>query len=415
MLIHPQRLRQLRESKGLTRQKLAELAELSERQIARIESSENPVNAHRNTRDSLAKVLEVDIEQLSGRSSPILETQSATQAPRIHGATLRLLRRFRHLSVGELAQKSKVSKRHIGRLEAKAGASSVRAVTLKRLAASLEVETSKLCAPADRPRLNHDLPRAIPVNVEIPPQVALAYDLVSARYGATMVEILCLAPMLFTLLAEASLAWRRTGVERIAELVEEFNEACAPKDYVLYGANQEESWEGIWYELESIEQRDLIGKQRRGYIHDLNRDSSDTDRNPFLAYLRHLAQEVDAHGVVDLSKAKAESGFHLFPGWRAFQGGYEICARELARITGGSNEALLALQYGDVRLRDVPEALGSDETAEQRIAWLEERLSDEVKEGMRDFKNLADWLEVRKGPRHAATRNKKAANRVSRA
>ena len=52
-------------------------------------------------------------------------------------------------------------------------------------------------------------PRRIQIGAEIAPKAKLAYDLIKRRYGVSATEIINMAPLFFTLLAELSLA-RRT-------------------------------------------------------------------------------------------------------------------------------------------------------------------------------------------------------------
>ena len=49
----------------------------------------------------------------------------------------------------------------------------------------------------------------VQLSIKINSQVRLAYDLVKHRYGPSQKEIIKLAPLLYVLLAEGSLAWRR--------------------------------------------------------------------------------------------------------------------------------------------------------------------------------------------------------------
>ena len=64
---------------------------------------------------------------------------------------------------------------------------------------------------------------------------------------------------------------------------------------------------------------------------------------------------------------------------------YEICGDELDEVTGGSQCAKWALEYGDVRLPDIPILLdleGRSKFKELRVLWLEHRLSNDARKLM---------------------------------
>ena len=75
--------------------------------------------------------------------------------------------------------------------------------------------------------------------MRLSPQLRLAYDLVSHRYGPTRAEIVELAPLLFTLLAEGCLAWRRERLEKVRE-------AAAGLRELAEGASQLYFARAIW-------------------------------------------------------------------------------------------------------------------------------------------------------------------------
>ena len=71
MSLSPQLLRELRESRGLTRARLANLAKISDRQLRRIEESPNAtISVRENTFMNLTRALNVDRKVLSGAAPP---------------------------------------------------------------------------------------------------------------------------------------------------------------------------------------------------------------------------------------------------------------------------------------------------------------------------------------------------------
>ena len=398
MSIHPQQLRRLREQKGLTRDRLAELADLSVRQIARIETSARRHNARSKTLAALAKALEVEPSILSLNPDGDLQQALGSEGPEIQGATLRALRKKEGLKVHELADKSRVSARTIARLESRDTAQPVRAFTLERLSKALNVEPSVLRLSGDRPNVNWHFPKLATVNLKTSAQVALSFDLVSLRYGVSLEDQVCLAPMLFALLAEASLQWRRRELHRMNELSDAFYRAVQGTGYMLYAPD--DSLQGMEEERESIDRQDLRGVTRKGECFEYDWGQI----NPFLEYLRMVAKDSGAEKVVDLSQVDADDSFQFYADEQVFARGYEVCTEELARITGNSKLALDALNCGDARLRDLPDELKGEEAREQRIAWLEHKLSKEVREGLQSQQDFKIWLQLR-GRRHRLKRD----------
>ena len=61
---------------------------------------------------------------------------------------------------------------------------------------------------------------------------------------------------------------------------------------------------------------------------------------------------------------------------------YAVCRGDLDEIAGGSRHARWALEWGNVRISDIPKDLMSEEARESRVEWLESKLADDVREKM---------------------------------
>ena len=128
-------------------------------------------------------------------------------------------------------------------------------------------------------------------------------------------------------------------------------------------------------EEESIQSLDVRGDAIRGDTY--SQLPGQEDVYPFADYLKKLIKDADIKELVDFEIGDrfvpdphwGTEPPRLFPGW-------------LEDITGGSDHARWALEYGDVRLSAIPEELMVDSEKDKRIAWLEEQLSDETKELM---------------------------------
>ena len=403
MIIEPQRLKQIRKRQEFSRESLSELSGVSERTIARIEA-----NATANPRDAtvrnLAKGLGIAVEVLTG-NAPLPdseENKSAHQAARanrrraarerrsthvnVHPATLSILRNWRGLTRRALAIETGISERQLSRIEKSRTPTPVRKATAKRLARVLDVEdlssddTGELQWPSDL--LNAGLegwwraPPKVQMSGRVSHHVRLAYDLVQNRYEVSARELMVLAPLMFVLLAEGSLAWRRRRLQDVEDVFDRLSELGAASEtdarqlyFTHYSVDIDA---GYHLEKESIELGDVAGEKVR------NDTSVDLhgreDVYPFEDYLKTFASESGRGDLVEFTRGGrfipdpfwGTEPYRLFPGW-------------LEDLTGGSDHARWALEYGDVRFTDIPDELMSEDARDERVAWLESRLSDEVK------------------------------------
>ena len=387
--IDPQRLQQVRNSKGLSRKALERIAEVSARQIARIESLPSDAKPVRgNTIKQLARALGVSVAVLAGDESlPSAKAGGVLKDALINPQRLRVLRKKKRMSREKLAEKSEVSERQIARIES--SATRVRGTTLSRLAKALGEDLETLVGDAP---VKPAPPAAEPTQwgFRVSPQLCLAYDLVSHRYGPSRREIIELAPLLFTLLAEGSLAWRRHCLEEVEEAVERLSD-CGKKSHLYFASHSHLLEEGWGTEEMSIAAADLRGDKVRseGSSFDFMKDDLYAV-TPFADYLRQLATDLDISGKVDFFP---ETAAHVAVGeldaiWGADP--YQICREKLDEITGGSERACSALAYGDVQLSKIPKELMTPEAKEERVAWLEEMGAEGAERRKREIMKLMD-------------------------
>ena len=388
--IDPQRLQQVRNRKGLSRKALERIAEVSARQIARIESLPSGAKPVRgNTIKQLARALGVSVAVLAGDESlPSAKAGGVLKDALINPQRLRVLRKKKRMSRDKLAEKSEVSARQIARIES--SATRVRGTTLVRLAEALGEDLETLVGDAP---VKPAPPAAEPTQwgFRVSPQLCLAYDLVSHRYGPSRREIIELAPLLFTLLAEGSLAWRRRCLEEVEEAMERLRDFG--KKSQLYFANYPHYLleEGCFPEEESIAAADLRGDEVRSHGSGGSFPEDDLHAvTPFADYLRQLATDLDISGKVDFFP---ETAAHVAVGeldaiWGADP--YQICREKLDEITGGSERACSALAYGDVQLSKIPKELMTPDAKEERVAWLEKMGAEGAERRKRALMKLID-------------------------
>ena len=290
--------------------------------------------------------------------------------------TLRKLRTEKGLSQQGLADRAGIDKKTVARIEGGRGGETrgatvmdiakVLGVTPQVLAEGLESEAMR-----DEDLRKHGYRKA---NLHFRDETILAYDLVRDRYGVDMWEIIDAAPLLFTLLAEMSLADRRRRLEEMAVAWAAY-EPTVP-EHLRYDAGGRDS-EGFMAEEDSIEKRDLFA--RRIVEEDelglrANESYYEDDRNPFSDFLITLTKQLGHdNDAIDCEHMYLLGGGLC--GWRLFQT-YQ------KRLTGGSSRADYALSRGYVRLAQIPRHLrGEDEddehVAEERAKWLEAHIPDD--------------------------------------
>ena len=443
--INPTQLKSLRTQRRISSKELAEKSKVSERQISRIESSDTYFNVREYTAERLARILGVEVDTLADDMTVDPDQLGGIEGNDqiIHPKRLRSLRERMNLSRRKLAEKSGVSERQIGRVEASDTNVLVRMNTMIKLASALGVDADML---ADDPTAIDPLPvppsQDVQLSVKISSQVRLAYDLVKHRYGPSQKDIINLAPLLFVLLAEGSLSWRRQWLEEAKAAMERLKQLSSERESL----NPEEldlEWdESFEAEQESIKKKELLGDEilsGKGYW-----DSSDHMETPFLDYVTRLTKELNISVMVDSIlgndvknminedfgpgidlKEKRRDQFIRQHGempddtnqfnsphisWKLAERhtqndnvlgdifnnfdidwciiNYLICPDALIEISGKSLEGLFALIRGDVRVPQIPSDLMTEKAKDKRVEWLESRMSDETQEIVTRYRAL---------------------------
>ena len=277
---------------------------------------------------------------------------------KIDAERLSTLRTSKGLSQAKLARKAKIHARTIRRLEKEPEqCEKTREYTVNLLAKALAVEVGVLTGdqplpepPADKEPAN--APMRSRIRAQIFSESRLAYDLVSRRYGVTASEIINLAPLFFTLLAEGSLKWRREKLEEVYEGIDLLVEGGPPPDLM----------EMIEEEEMSVDNADIFGEQRQ---EGPTWHVSPSGDNLFAKYLHSLDGQ-----AVDENQAD----------WMRMEIDYVICTEELSAITNRSRRALMCLAAGHVRIPDIPEELMAEDAGEERAKWLEDRIPPDFHE-----------------------------------
>lgn len=308
------------------------------------------------------------------------------------------LRKKNGLSRPQLAKRSGITERTIQRLESKSESQQhqkTREHTVNKLAEALGVQagvlTGELPFRESGKELAYESER-VQISAQIMPKVRLAYDLIKRRYGVSPAEIINMAPLFFALLAEGSLAWRREKLKEVGEAIDRLESIDGVWSFGFDNAATVVAYHGFSIEENSIDKADLFGEHLFGE-HLLSNGTSLTivsfdpyEDNPFASYLRKLKDELDLAGVVDVDSGELMFGVPLkFPN-------YNICRDELDRITNGSDLAKMALGTGGARLSEIPAELMAEDASEKRTQWLEDKLSDTLKNVEVEIEDLSRRL-----------------------
>ena len=299
---------------------------------------------------------------------------------RIDPNRLRDLRKKQKLSLVKLAEKTKrvnppgITEKTIQRLEAPSQQNAtVREHTIESLAKALSVEpgvlTGDLPLPESDDTLTDNLNR-VQIGAQIAPKTRLAYDLIKRRYGVNATEIINMAPLFFTLLAEGSLAWRRKKLKEVEDMLarlDEIRDTGGAWSAEFSQAAVLAEW-GSERDEDSIASADIFGVDLlEGGVSNIPAFEP-VEINPFADYLRNFAGELAVPDVVDVDKGDLNfRSQYKFPD-------YEVGRKELDHISNGSSKARRTLETGHVRLSEIPEELMGEDAGERRVKWLEDKL-----------------------------------------
>ena len=314
---------------------------------------------------------------------------------KVHKDTLRNLRMKMGFSQEALANESRVSKKTIARIEGGKGGET-RGSTVQELARALRIKPEVLAeAPESETVREQELQKhgLRPVKLVLDGETILAFGLVAEQYGVETRQIMKAAPMLFTLLAEMSLADRCHRAKAAKTALEAFEPTM-----VEFYTNTDEHLEAHISEYADVtsfdigmtdflnnldsnyDRRGLFSKNRRwdGMFEDY------FERNPFSDFLKQLAKDLGRDN--DAINPK-----EVFFDPDGFLNCASLFEKYRKSLTGGSARADYALSHGYTRIRQIPKELrGEDEdVTSRRVKWLEAKAPDEDWD---EYENLMDSL-----------------------
>ena len=297
---------------------------------------------------------------------------------KINPERLQELRKRKRLTRQRLSNLAGIHARTIQRLENDPDqCQKTREGTLNRLAEALEVEPGVLTGELPLPEFDKaptDNSERVQIGAQIAPKARLAYDLIKRRYGVSVTDIINMAPLFFTLLAEGSLAWRREKLKETCQKIRDLRLMSDEIGHRMFGVVANIAGEAEGLEKSSINGADLFGAylfDDDGYaINQLEDEFFDPSDNPFASYLCKLKDELAIPDVVDVDSGDLCFGSPVnFPD-------YDICRDELNHIANNSPDARRALETGYARLSKIPKELMEEDADEKREKWLEKKLPD---------------------------------------
>ncbi len=232
----------------------------------------------------------------------IAEVEMQEQTPNdtdvINANTLRTLRKRRGWSQAELAGKCGCRPEQISRWE-RSESSTPRYRLRTALAKALGVEWKDLTRPLpdDGRKAGDDQQETVQLNVRIDQRERNALSLVCLRYGVQPAEVVRLAPLLFLITAEKSLAWRRRNLGALDEALDKIP-PLAPHLSGELAIVKGRAEEAMFTEQESLEARDIFGRRIvRGTRH----------LRPSSGARKHSARQ-PLHGLSGVPDTRPDSG-----------------------------------------------------------------------------------------------------------
>ena len=267
---------------------------------------------------------------------------------------LKELRRRSGLRQTELAERSRISKDTISRLE-RGVLPGNREHTIGKLSNALGVPpgvlTGELPLPdADKGR-RRESRRQVPVRISGSTLNALL--LVSRRYHVPMIRVLEIAPLLFLFAAEESLDWRRQNLRSMKAAYQMRHKF----DHLNVGFLPEKDADRLIAEEEkSISQNDILAEKLPESVAGAKIYINET--NPFSSYLSEKSMKYSDELIWGLDFAKDYTS-------------YFACSGDALDIAGGDEMAQEWILMSEFLLSDMPKHLWENDALPERLAWME--------------------------------------------
>ncbi len=315
----------------------------------------------------------------------------------IDGHRLKELRERKGLTQEDLAQRSKVNKQTISRLE-RGKSESSRGTTINTLCEVLGVEISVLTG--EDPIPEHDQKDTLfesksELRVQITNATRNALSLVSQRYNIRISRLVELAPMLIVWAAEECLQRRTERLDRMSNLRTEHNDIGEAFPYLNIGHGSFIEDDIELAERQAILEKDLFGDSLfENTDWGIANNSMDSyTENPFAVFLSNLAKDYPY--------------VMKFNGWNSLSSpDYEVCPDEAIELVGGDIEAAGIILRGSAPLHEMRKDLKHPDKSEARAVWAKEQGTEELARFKKNhpeiFDSLLDLLKPNDSPKEVS-------------
>ena len=288
----------------------------------------------------------------------------------IDGTRVRDLRKRRNLSQKELADKAKISKDSLSRIERSRQSGKARN-TVEGLAKALDVSVEVLAgdAPMPAPAVSEGVDGRFQINVRVSGAIRNAFSLAVLRYRIPVGHIVALAPFLFVVAAEQSLR-RRSA--RLADLEGALNKVTelgeASRSFLLRTLAVETGCPPhLDAERKSIKSRDILASGLDKLIEEefiatygvVNESYDAASDNPFVESLRESAAGLEVAEIQGFWFDEPE---------------YSVCRNDAVTFAGGDEEAAQMILDGRILVHEIPLELRRPDALERRRAWLRQKV-----------------------------------------
>ncbi len=283
--------------------------------------------------------------------------------------TMRELRDRAGMTQAQLGERAKVAARTIQRIETSEGQYQCRQHQAESIAKALGTTPAVLAGG----KRSVEEQRALLTKAGLKPLRMLVREdyffylgMIELTYGVQWNDVIELAPLLFAIVAEKSLAERLAAAK---EMETALNALTAPKGHPqLTFMNVTGKFEdALASELESIAAKDIFATKVSEFADEVGEIAF--NRNPFTETVKRMVADSKSDVLEIASMYNVEREWPL---------GIEINAftAQLETLTGGDPTAIDALIGPEARpVTDIPKELLTDDRRDDRIRWLNDQVS----------------------------------------
>lgn len=291
----------------------------------------------------------------------------------INAKKLVMLRKREGLTADQLAERAKIGRATITRIE-NGHTTSSSSNTVQKLATALKVSTDELSSAPSSEGRSGLLSNRHTLSVEISTAAQNALALMAIRYGEKRETIVALAPLLFDLVAKESLIERRKLLNELRARRAEIGAMAS--NFPHMSGRYTCDWNAE--EFDDREERSINNADIRAEEVHRNDDFDDDafypnefeleSHNPFVQHIKRRLEyaAVDGHERVELEAIT-----------RWFGPIYELGLPEAAKLAGEDDDLAHDIVAGLLPIASVPKELWKEERLADRQDWMRKFVAEE--------------------------------------